>query len=151
MAATGRRLLALIAVSAAALCHAAKPPDQSDAARRCLADIASALSASNPTDAMSPFAKSFAGYDTLSDYFVGLAKAFDLASEIDVTDEEDNPAETKLTVHWTLTLTDSQTNLSESRGAEIKVRLLLKGGKWKIVDFSPIALFDPQPQPSPRH
>ena len=93
---------------------------------------------------MTPFDKSFPKYEKLSDYFVGLASAFQIDNEVSVTDEEDTDTETKLTVNWTLTLTNLVTNYTERRTADINVRLVLKSGTWKIVDFTPIDMFNPQ-------
>ncbi len=106
--------------------------------------VATSLTAGNAADAMSPFDKSFANYQKLSDYFDGLTNAFQLVNEVDVTDEQDSETETKLTVNWTLTLTDLKTNYTNRRTAELTVRLALKNGKWRITDISPIDLFNPQ-------
>lgn len=106
--------------------------------------VATALTDGNAIDAMSSFDKSFADYDKLSGYFDGLTSAFQLINEAKVTDEQDTETETKLAVDWTLTLTDLGTGYSEQRTGQIDVRLMLKEGKWKIVGFSPIDLFNPQ-------
>jgi hypothetical protein len=39
---------------------------------------------------------------------------------------------------------------TQRRSGEIHVRLALQDGKWKIVDFSPIDLFNPQSKWQPR-
>ncbi len=127
-------------------------PLQADRAadvRAQLSYIATALSSGNAADAMSPFDKSFSNYEKLGNYFQGL-NAFQVANEIDVVDEQDTPADTKLTVNWTLTLTDLGTDTAERRTGEINVRLVRKDGKWKIVDFSPISLFNPQQKLAPK-
>ena len=111
--------------------------------------IAAALTAGNPAEAISPFDKSFANYDKLSNYFGGLTSAFQIVNEVDVTDETDSAAETKVTVNWTITLSDLATNYTERRMGEINVRLVRKNGKWKIADFTPINIFDPQPKAWP--
>ena len=109
--------------------------------------VATALSDGNAADAMTPFDKSFRDYDKLRDYFDALTRAFTITNEADVTDEQDAPNETKLTLQWSLTLTNAATGLSSPRGREVKARLVLKNGKWKILDFEPIDLFDPQLRP----
>lgn len=106
--------------------------------------VATALTDGNGLDAMSPFDKSFPDYQKLSNYFDGLTSSFQLVNEAKIADEQDTDTETKLTVDWTLTLTDLATGHSEQRTGEIDVRLILKDGKWKIVGFSPIDLFNPQ-------
>src|SRR5579875_1399219 len=118
--------------------------DQAADMRACLDTVASGLSEGNPADAISPFVKSYANYGTLSNYFDGLTNAFNIVSEIDVLDESDSPTEVKATVHWIVTLSDLGSNYTERRAGDIQVRLVLMGRKWKIVDFSPIDIFDPQ-------
>jgi hypothetical protein len=141
MAAIGRSAawLVLLLVCQVSECRA----DQSADVRRCVSSIATALAAGDPSDAMTAFDKSFSGYEKLSNYFAGLTNSFELASEIDVTDETDSAAETKLTIHWTLTLTDQQSHHAANRSGDLDVRLIRKGNKWKIVEFSPIELFNP--------
>ncbi len=95
------------------------------------------------------FDKSCSNYQKLTEYFQGLA-AFQIENEVDVTDEQDTATDTKLTVNWTLTLTDLGSNSTERRSGDVNIRLLQKDGKWKIVDFSPIDLFNPQQKPGPK-
>jgi hypothetical protein len=133
-----------------ALCAAYTRADQALDVRSQLQAVASALSAGNPAEAMIPFDKSCANYDKLSNYFGALTSAFQIVNEIDVVDEQDAPAETKLTVNWTITLSDLGTNFTERRRGDINVRMELKDGKWKIVDFSPIEIFEPQQKPTPK-
>jgi hypothetical protein len=92
---------------------------------------------------MEPFDKSYANYDKLSGYFQGLT-VFQVDNEVDVTDEDDtSDTETKVTANWSITLTDRSTNRTDHRAADINIRFVLKGRKWKIVDFSPIDIFNP--------
>ncbi len=154
MAAIEPRLIASkfarVAGVALALVALSRPirADRTADVRADLGSIATALSAANPADAMTPFDKSFPDYDKLANYFQGL-NAFQVQNEVDIVDEQDTGTETKLTVDWTLTLTDLGTNSTERRTGEINVRLVSKKGKWKIVDFSPISLFNPQQKPRP--
>lgn len=135
----------LLALAAAPLLRADRAAD----VRAQISDIATALTAGNPADAMAPFDKSFPNYEKLSNYFQGL-NGFQVDNEVDVIDEQDTDTETKLTVSWTLTLSDLGTDVTERRTGDINVRLVLKDGKWKIVDFSPISLFNPQQKPAPK-
>ena len=73
--------------------------------------------------------------------------AFQVESEIEFVEENDTETDTKLVVNWTLTLTDSGTDATDRRTGDIDVRLVPKDGKWKIVEFSPISLFNPQKKP----
>jgi hypothetical protein len=141
MAAIGRKAAA---ITAFAFLVAQGRADQASEARSQLEVIATALTTGNPVQAMTPFDKSYPNYDKLSNYFGGLTNAFQIVNEIDVTGEEDTSTETKLTVSWTITLSDLGTNYTEQRRADVNVRLMLKDRKWKIVDFEPIAIFDPQ-------
>jgi hypothetical protein len=143
MAAIARSsLVSLVALAAAAF--------GADTPRARVSYVASALTAGNPADAMSCFDKSFAGYEKLRGYFSGLTSAFQLVNQLEVTEEEDSAAEATLTIEWTLTLSDPQTGYAENRNAAVHARLALKSAKWKIVEFTPIELFDPQPKRSDR-
>jgi hypothetical protein len=106
--------------------------------------VASALSGGNPSDALGPVDKSFKDYGKLRDYFAGLTQAYQVASEVDIKDEDDREADTKLQVTWRLTLTDPATTISTQRSAEIDLTLVQKEGKWKIVELSPVDFFNPQ-------
>ena len=130
--------------------HGWSAPDRSTDIRRRISDIATALTAGNPAQAMSPFDKSYSNYEKLSDYFTGLTGAFQVTNEVDVTDEQEGPSETTLTVHWVLTLTDLATNYTENRTADIDVRLIQKDGKWRIADFAPIEIFNPRQTKPPQ-
>ena len=117
--------------------------------------VASALGSGNPSDALGPFDKSYKDYQKLKDYFSALTAGFDVTSEVEILDEQDEEAETRLLVNWSLTLansraaTDLTASTSERRSMNVNIRLVPKKGKWKIVDLSPIDIFNPQgKQPS---
>jgi len=117
--------------------------DRAAEVRSQISHIATSLASGNAEDAMEPFDKSFASYDKLSGHFQGLT-VFQIENEVDVTDEDDtSDTETKVTVNWSITLTDLSTNRTDHRAADINMRLVLKDRKWKIVDFSPIDIFNP--------
>jgi hypothetical protein len=136
MAAIGRSSLIGLLLGAAAL-GANTPREQ-------VSYVASALTAGNPADAMTPFDESFANNDKLRGYFGGLTAAFEVTNQLEVVEEQDSAKEATLTVEWTLTLTSAQTGYNQNRSATVHARLELKSGKWKIVEFSPIELFNPQ-------
>lgn len=142
MAAIGRNAL----VSWLALSALVARADQSADVRHQVSYVASALTAGNPADAMTPFDKSFAGYEKLREYFVGLTSAYQLVSQLEVTDEQDSKEEATLTVEWTLTITGEQTGYNDSRHAIVTARLAQKRGKWKIVELAPLEFFNPQPK-----
>ncbi len=108
-----------------------------------------ALTGGNPADAMTPFSKSFANYDKLRNYFIGLTNAFDIVNEVDVTEEQDSPNEILATIHWAITVSNKGNNSSNQRSAEIHVRLVQERGKWRILGFSPIDVFDPGQSQTP--
>ena len=97
-------------------------------------------------DAMGPFDKNFAGYSKLSDYFSALAGSYELVNEIEITAEKGTDKAAKVNVHWTLTMTDMENSLSNSREGELTFTLALENGKWRITDLTPIEFFDPQQQ-----
>ena len=123
--------------------------DRADDIRAQVSYVGTALSSGNATDAMTPFDKSFPNYEKLRNYFQGLT-AFQVANEMDFIEEDDSETNAKLTVNWTLTLTDLATNATERRTSDINIELVRKDGKWKIIDFAPIAFFDPQQKPEPK-
>lgn len=116
---------------------------QSAQARALLGSVADDLTASDAADAISHFDKDMPDYGTLDNYFNGLVNAFYVSNGVEVLDETDQPAQTKLTVRWDMTLTDLQSYYTENRSGELSVCLVRKGGKWRISEFSPITLFDP--------
>jgi hypothetical protein len=106
--------------------------------------VTTALTANNPADAIAPFDKSFAGYDTLAQYFTNLTAAYTVVNEADVVDETDSDNETRLTLDWTLTLQNEHGGPSEQRREQVQVRLVRKGNRWMIADLSPLKFFAPQ-------
>jgi hypothetical protein len=140
MAAIGVRLVKVVlAVSLALICQAQGNQDL----RNRLSDIVTALSAGNPSNAMEPFDQSFKNYQKLSDYFTALTNAYQVAAEVEVTDEQDTPDGIKSSVRWTLHLTDAGKN-TENRSADLTLQWVRKKGKWKITNLEPLDLFDPQ-------
>jgi hypothetical protein len=138
-------LLPLLLMDALPL-HADRAAD----VRAQIAYVASALGSGNPSDALGPFDKSCKDYQKLEGYFRALTAGFDVTSEVEILDEQDEEAETRLLVNWSLTLansraaTDLTASTSERRSANINIRLVPQKGKWKIVEFSPIDIFNPQ-------
>ena len=151
MLAIGHRLTShpALLIAALALLNLSALPRDSDRPANVLATInhvATALAGDNATDAMTPFDKSFATYAKLRDYFAGLTDSSQVVNEVDLIDQQDSGNQSTVTVEWTLTLTNKTTLQTERRNGEIHIRLRLEDGKWKIVDFSPINLFNPQPK-----
>ncbi len=153
MAAIGRKshLLTRLfcAVLMAGLPCRVRAADTGDA-RGALSHIATALSAGDAADAMTVFDKSYTDYGKLRKYFDGLTNAFQVASEISVSEEQDGQTEIEMSVHWTLTLTDPQTKYTVNRAADISVKLIRSKGKWKISELEPIELFNPAAKSAPK-
>ena len=132
-------------VTAALLLLSGSPllADRAGDIRSQISYVATSLASGSAADALGPFDKSYASYEKLSGYFQGLT-VFQIQNEVDVTDEDDtSETESKVTISWAMTLTDPTIDRTDRRTAEINVRVLLKGGKWKIVEFSPIDIFNP--------
>jgi hypothetical protein len=151
MLAIGHRLTSrpALAVAAVGLFSMSAQPRDTDRALSVLATInhiATALAGDNPAGAMMPFDKSFSKYVKLRDYFLGLTESSQLVNEVDLIDQKDFSNQSNVTVEWTLSLTNKTTLQTERRSGEIYIHLRLEHGKWKIVDFSPIDLFNPQPK-----
>jgi hypothetical protein len=139
MAATARRLCFLLVLPAGIAMA-----DQSHDVLRAINQVATALTANNPSQALVPIDKSLANYNTLENEFIGLTSAYQITNEAEVLDEEDtSSSETKLTLRWVLSLASNETGETKSRSAEVQVRLQLKDGKWKIVELAPIDIFTP--------
>ncbi len=117
--------------------------DQSLDARAQIAAVAEALSSGNAAEAIAHFSKSYPEYDTLRRYFEGLS-AFQVENQLDITDEEDSENFVVLTVTWDMTLTDLGTGKSRRRSGELHVKLAPVASKWRIVEFAPLDIFNPQ-------
>ena len=153
MAVTGRKTrhfsAAAIGCALLTICAVVRAGDSTDA-RAQVSHIATALSEGNLASAMTPIDKSYTNYDTLRDYFSGLTAAFQIVNGINISDEEDENGQIKLSVHWDMTLTDLQTNYTENRAADLEIKLARVKNKWKIVDIEPIDVFNPaRTRPAP--
>ena len=147
MAAIGRRSAILVA---AALFATLVVPARADGSVDVLATInliTRALADDNAPGAMDPFDKSFRDYAKLQDYFAGLTDRGQIVSEVDILDQSDSKTESKVTVRWTMTITNNSiAGDTEQRTAEIHLRLVPNHDSWKIVEFSPIDFFNPAPK-----
>jgi hypothetical protein len=123
--------------------------DQSADIRARLNEIASSLTAGDPASAIVPFSSAYANYQKLRDYFSGLTNSFSIVNEVEVLDEADSKTQSTATISWTLTLSNPVNNFNTQRSAEIHVRFIREQGKWKVVEFSPIGIFDPSQAQTP--
>lgn len=117
--------------------------DPGTSGRQQVAAVAEALTAGDSAEAMSHFAKTFPDYEKLRKYFDGLA-AFQVENQVDFSDEEDSDAAVVFTVNWNLTLTDLGTDRTRNRSGQVHVKVIPVESKWRIVEFSPLDVFDPQ-------
>lgn len=145
MAVTGRKKHAALVLAMGLLFPALVHSDQASDLRNMLQRIATGLSDENPADALKPFDRSFGSYDKLRDYFDGLTASYQITNEVSVADEQDSSDQTTATVDWTITLGDkTNPGVQDSRYRQIHVRMVREKKHWKIVEFSPIDLFNPQ-------
>lgn len=152
MAVTGRKKRLASMFAAGLLLAAPLLADPSSDLRATLQHIATGLTDENPADAMKPFARSLRDYDKLSDYFNGLTSSYQITNEVDVVDEQDSPDQVVATVAWTLTLSDkTNPGVQDSRYRQIHVRVVREQKDWKVVEFSPIDLFNPRFHPRSEH
>jgi hypothetical protein len=147
---TSRRTLWIAVVALMNLSALPRDGDRAPSVLATINHVATALTGDNASDAMMPFDKSFPKYAKLRDCFSGLTDSSQLVNEVDLVDEQDSGTQSNLTLEWTVTLTNKTTLQTERRSGEIHARLKLEDGKWKIVDFSPIDLFNPQPKQQSR-
>ena len=123
-------------------------PDPSSDIRAVLQHVATGLSEGNPADALKEFDPSYPNYDKLRDDFEGLTAGYQLTNEVSVIDEQDTPDQINAVVEWTLTLGNlTNPGVQDSRNQQIHVRFVRRKNHWKIVEFSPIDLFNPQFHP----
>jgi hypothetical protein len=135
---------AIVVAMLAALPLTAQPAaDPSSSARQQVAAVAEALSAGDAAEAMTHFAKTFPDYEKLRRYFEGLA-AFQVENQVDFTDEDDSDTAVIFTITWDLTLTDLGTDRTRNKSGQIHVKLVPVESKWRIVEFSPLDIFNPQ-------
>lgn len=149
MAATARSALraiecmVVLVLLASAGASTRQSSDASTDARAQVAAVAEALTSGDPAGAITHFAKSYRDYEKLRRYFEGLS-AFQVENQLDITDEDDTDTSVSLTITWDITLTDAGSDRSRRRTGEIHAKLMLIHSKWRIVEFSPLDIFNPQ-------
>jgi hypothetical protein len=146
MAAIERSFRSLAIAALLSFLAAAARADQAADLRELVMQVSNAISAGNAPDAISAFSKSCKDYDKLQRDFTGLADTYQITNEVNFLDDPTEGDEPEMHVHWTMTLGDAQHTFSTQRAADIAVRFRLEKGKWKIVGFAPIDIFDPAAQ-----
>ena len=148
MAATARNRLSRFGVMIftamlSATVFARSAADASTSARQQVAAVAQALTDGDAAEAMTHFAKTYRDYDKLRRYFDGLA-AFQIENQVDFSDEEDSDTAVVFTANWNLTITDVASDRTRNRSGQIHVKVVPVESKWRIVEFAPLDIFDPQ-------
>lgn len=141
MAAIGPKIAFPLVI--AALFAAALRADETTDALAAVNRVATALAANNPAQAIAEFDRSFAEYDQLKSYFIGLTNAYNLTNEAMIVDERTLSGVVYLDFDWTITVTRPGTLLSTQRKSKVQVRVVRKKNRWRIAGFSPISIFDP--------
>lgn len=117
---------------------------QSKAIYRQVASVATSLTAGSASEALLPFDKSCPGYERLRDDFTALVNAYQLVNQVEILEQNIVGSEATLTVRWVLTLSDPVSQLSETRTRDVTVKLSFLRYQWRIVELSPLELFDPE-------
>ena len=132
---------------------AAGGADASRGARAEIIYVASALASGNPTDALRPFNPSCSGYGKLKEYFASLTANFDVVSEVEINDEDPGEDTIVLKGNWSLQVADKASNTNSAgprTSTGFTAKLNRRDGKWTIIEFSPIQMFNPQVAASQR-
>jgi hypothetical protein len=114
-------------------------------ARAQVAAVAQALSSGDAATAMIHFAKTAPDYEKIRRYFEGLS-AFQVENQFNITDENDSENCVLLAITWDITLTDVGTDRSVRRTGDIHVKLVTVQSKWRVLEFTPLDIFNPQLQ-----
>ncbi|HLH02836.1 MAG TPA: hypothetical protein VKX25_08700 [Bryobacteraceae bacterium] len=146
MAVTARNFRSLAVAALFCVLTTGARADQAGDLRERVMQVSNAISAANGPDAMEVFSKSCKDYDKLRRDFTGLADGYQITNEVNFLDDPSEGDEPEMHVHWTMTLGDAQHTFSIQRAADITVRFRREKGKWKIVEFAPIDIFDPSAQ-----
>jgi hypothetical protein len=141
MAVIGRRAFVLASLLA---CGMAARADDSADVHKVIGDVADALSSGEVTQALAGFDKKFVNYQKLSDYFEALTNAYFVENTVDFMDEDVSASAATVMVRWDLAVTTKQSGITKNRSAELTMRLVREGKKWRIMEFGPIGMFDPQ-------
>jgi hypothetical protein len=146
MAAIARRIAVGLLISSFLCWSAPAQQDRPAEVRALVSSIATALSSGDAAEAMRAFGPSYSELGRLRGYFETLASSYAITNEVDVIDEQDSDTDSKVTLNWALTLTDLVSDASEHREGEIHARVIVTKDGLKVVEFSPINLFDPLKQ-----
>ena len=144
MAAIGRKLTTFSWAVLLSVCASPMWADRPGDVRAQVTYVATALASGNPTDALNPFDKAMPDYDKLSEYFAALTSSYDVVSEIEIGDEDDQEKETTVKAAWTLQTSDRVNGSNIRRTFDVTINLKSAKGKWIIFHFTPVEMFNPQ-------
>lgn len=111
-----------------------------------LTEAAACLSAGDARGFLKSFDPAMPGYAKLGEWVTGLIAQGEVQSMIDPLEDSGDAHRRIEQLHWTLRLHRGQESANFlRREQDVKCTVEKQGGKWRIVDFDPIALFAPAP------
>ena len=93
---------------------------------------------------MEGFSKKCANYQKLSGDFQTLTNAYLVTNRVQFIDEEVKATEATMKVRWEISVTTKGAEFSTYRNADLTFKLVREGKRWRIVELTPIDIFDPQ-------
>jgi len=109
-----------------------------------IGDVANGLSGGSAGQAMEGFSKKCANYQKLSDDFQTLTNAYLVTDRVQFTDEEVTSAQATVKLHWEMSVTTKGAEYTTNRNADLIIKLVREGKHWRIIELTPIDIFDPQ-------
>ncbi len=109
-----------------------------------IGDVANALSGGNAEQAMEGFSKKCTNYQKLSGDFQTLTNAYLVTNRVQFIDEEVTATAATVKVHWEMSVTTKGAEYNTNRDADLTFKLVREGKHWRIVELTPIDIFDPQ-------
>jgi hypothetical protein len=116
-------------------------------------DMAAALSAANPQDFLTYFAKAMPEYQKLSENVKALISEFEIQSSVEFNKNEGDDQKRSVEANWLLTLRplgnsnftkgNGEAMASTSREQVLKCTAVKQGRKWKIAALEPVEFFAP--------
>jgi len=118
--------------------------DEAAEVRDLFARLAEALSRASAPGFLRHFDRRMAAYAQLERDVVALLNQFEVASSVEVREEQGDSRERSVEVDWMLELRSlAATGPSERRRATLKATLSRRGRAWQITALEPAAFFAP--------
>jgi hypothetical protein len=133
---TRRRLLCLLP---AALARAGDA-----AVRELFARMAEALSTGSPAGFLRPFDRQMPGYPRLEASIFALLNQFEVASSVELVEEQGDGQRRALELDWMLEIrSQAPAGSMERRRETVKATLERRGKSWRITALEPVEFFAP--------